>query len=189
MKGEGLPKGYVAQLDMMSAKITDASYVKDGNGRWEVRTGPAHILYSLNDTAHKSYSVTATFEQLEKPMHPEAYGIFIGGSVLDVPAKRKYTYFLVRGDGKYLVKVREGTKIRTVTDWIAHPAIPRESGEGKVVYGIKIDVKGKMARVSVNGQPVTTISGNSGPLDGIVGVRINHNLHMMVTPVSVLRGR
>jgi hypothetical protein len=188
-QGHGLPKGYIAQLDQPTAEISNMSYTADGNGRWEVRTGPAHILYSPKDMTQKVYSVTATFEQLEKPMHPEAYGIFIGGSALDVPAKRRYTYFLVRGNGQYLVKVRNGATTRTITDWVTHPAIPREDAAGKALYGIKIDVDGKVAKVSVNGQPVTTISAKSASLEGIIGIRVNHNLHVIVTSVSVLRTR
>jgi hypothetical protein len=186
-KGTGLPEGYLAQADMPNASIADVSYRADGNGRWEVRTGPAHILYALKDVTRNIYSVTATIEQLEKSAHPEAYGVFIGGSALDVPAKRRYTYFLVRGDGKYMVKVRDGMQTRTVTDWTAHPAVPQEDAAGKVVYGIRIDVDGKAAKVSVNGKPVTTILAKSGPLEGVVGTRINHNLHLMVTPVSVIQ--
>jgi len=188
-KGNGLPEGYLAQTDLPNASIADASYQADSTRRWEVRTGPAHILYSLKDTTRKVYNVTATLEQLEKPAHPEAYGVFIGGSTLDVSAKRQYTYFLVRGDGKYMVKVRNGTRTRTVIDWTAHPAVPQEDTAGKAVYGIKIDVDGKTAKVSVNGKPVTTILSKSGPLEGVTGIRINHNLHLMVTPLSVVRVR
>lgn len=188
-KGNGLPEGYLAQTDLPNANVADAAYQPDGNGRWEVRTGPAHLLYALKDTARKVYSVTATIEQLEKPAHPEAYGVFIGGSALDAPAERRYTYFLVRGDGEYMVKVRDGMQTRTVTDWTAHPAVPHEDAAGKAVYGIKIDVDGKTAKVSVNGKPVTTIVAKSGPLEGVTGVRINHNLHLMVTPVLVVRVR
>lgn len=188
-KGNGLPDGYLAQFDMPNASVRDVSYTADGSGRWEVRTGPAHILYSLKDTAQNSYIVTATIEQLEKPMHPEAYGVFIGGSSLDVASKQRYTYFLVRGDGKFMVKVRDGANARTITDWTSHPAVPQQDAAGKAVYGIKIEVDGKGAKVSVNGRPVTTISPKSGPFDGVAGVRINHNLHVMVTPVSVVRVR
>ena len=185
--GGSIPRGYVAQLDAADASIADASYREDGTGRWEVRTGPAHIVYALGDTTRKSYAVTATFEQLEAPVHPEAYGIFVGGSSLDDPAKRQYTYVILRGDGKYAIKARNGTSVRTVKDWTAHPAIPTQDASGKALYGLRIDVDGKTAKVSVNGKPVTTFTTKDGPLEGITGVRINHNLHLMVTPVTVTR--
>jgi hypothetical protein len=186
--GSGLPAGYTAILDHPDAKAADISYSAKEPGRWEVKTGPAHILFSPGDTAARKYSVSATFEQLEAPAHPEAFGVFIGGSQLNTPAA-KYTYFIVRGDGKYMVKVRNGAATRTITDWTAQPSIPKQDAAGKGLYGIKIDVKDSAASVSVNGIPITTISGKDIPLNGVAGVRINHNLHLIVTPASVIRSR
>ncbi len=182
----GLPAGYHAIFDQPDAKASDASYSEKEPGRWQVTTGPAHILFSPGDTARNKYVVSATFEQLQAPSHPEAFGVFFGGSNLGVPNVR-YTYFLVRGDGMYMVKVRDGAKTRTITDWTAQPSIPRQDASGKALYGIRIQVADKTASVSVNGIPITTISGKDAPLDGIVGVRINHNLHLVVTPASLIR--
>ncbi|MEO6864460.1 MAG: hypothetical protein ABI229_03315 [Gemmatimonadaceae bacterium] len=184
--GAGLPAGYSAVFDHSNGKPADVSYSEKEPGRWEVKTGAAHILFSKSDTAVNKYSVSATFEQLQAPSHPEAFGVFIGGSNLNAP-NVKYTYFIVRGDGMYMVKVRDGAKTRTITDWTAHPSIPKQDAVGKGLYGIKIDVSGKTANVSVNGAPITTISGKDAPLNGITGERINHNLHLIVTPASVIR--
>ena len=74
-----------------------------------------------------------------------------------------------------------------MTDWTAHASVPKQDAAGKGLYGIKVTVNGKTADVSVNGAPVATISGKGIPLNGITGVRINHNLHLIVTPVSVIR--
>lgn len=185
--GAGLPAGYDAAFDHANAKASDASYSEREPGRWEVKTGPAHILYAARDTAAGKYSVTATFEQLEAPGHPEAYGVIFGGSNLNDPARIRYTYFLVRGNGQYLVKVRDGAGTRTITDWTPSPAVPKQDAAGKGLYGIRVDVANGAARVSVNGAPVTTITSRQGPLDGIAGVRVNHNLHLLVTPVSITR--
>jgi len=185
--GAALPTGYVAQLDRANASPGDIAYSQREPGRWEVRTGPAHILYQPSDTAKGTYTVSATFEQLEAPAHPEAFGVFIGGSGLTDPATRKYTYFIVRGDGKYSVKSRNGADVRTIADWTASSAIPKQDSAGKALYGIKVESDGKTARVSVNGAPVTTITAKDGPISGIAGVRVNHNLHLVVTPVSVIR--
>lgn len=186
-RGKGLPTGYVAQFDKASGGPGDASYTQRETGRWEVHTGGAHILYSPHDSVRGKYTASATFEQLEAPAHPEGFGVFVGGSNLDQPASQRYSYFLVRGDGKYLVKVRDGAGTHTITNWTENAAIPKQDGTGKGLYGIKVDVDGKSARVSVNGAPVTTITTSQGPLDGITGVRINHNLHVVVTPVTVVR--
>lgn len=186
-QGAALPPGYAAELDRAGASASDVAYTQKEPGRWEVRTGPAHILYTLADTATGKYTASATFEQVEAPAHPEAFGIFIGGSALNDPATRKYTYFIVRGDGKYSVKARNGTDVRTITDWTASSAVPKQDAAGKALYGIKVESDGKTARVSVNGAPVTTITPKDGPISGIAGVRVNHNLHLIVTPVSIIR--
>lgn len=186
-RGKGLPNGYLAQFDQPNTKLTDVSYSAREPGRWEVTTGPAHILYSPTDSARGKYSASATFEQLAAPSHPEGFGVFVGGSNLDQPNARKYTYFIVRGDGKYLVKVRDGANTRTITDWTANAAIPKQDPAGKALYGIKVDVNGTTANISVNGAPVTTVAAANAPLNGIAGVRINHNLHVIATPVSINR--
>lgn len=186
-QGKALPNGYMAQFDQPGGKARDVSYSEREPGRWEVTTGPAHILYAPRDSVRGKYTASATFEQLQAPSHPEGFGIFVGGSRLDQPDARRYTYFIVRGDGKYLVKVREGVNTRTITDWTANPAIPKQDTAGKGVYGIKVDVDGKTARVSVNGAPVTTIAARNAPIDGLTGLRINHNLHLISTPVAIVR--
>ncbi len=182
-----IPAGYEVQLDRSDAIIDSILYAADGTGRWDVHTGPAHILYALKDTAANKYRVTTTIDQLELPKHPEAYGVFIGGANLKDSANATYTYFLVRGDGKYTVKVRDSAGVRTLTDWTQHRSIPVANGTGPATYGITIDVDGDKADVSVNGQPITSIDGKTAPLNGITGVRINHNLHVMVTPIAITR--
>ena len=182
----GLPSGYTAVFDHSEGSPSSVTYNEKETGRWEVTTGPAHILFSSRDTAANKYIVSATFEQLQAPSHPEAFGVFVGGTNLNTP-KVRYTYFLVRGDGKYAVKIRDGANTRILTDWTAQPAIPKQDAAGKGLYGVRVEVKAKTATVSVNGAPITTISGKDIPLNGITGVRINHNLHLIVTPVSVIR--
>jgi len=184
--GTGLPTGYTAVFDHSDAKASNVSYTEKGPGKWEVTTEPAHILFSPADTAANKFTVSATFEQLEAPSHPEAFGVFIGGSNLNGPTV-KYTYFIVRGDGMYMVKVRDGANTRTITNWTANPAIPKQDAKGKGLYGIRVDVRDKVASVSVNGVPITTIPAKDAPLNGIAGVRINHNLHLIVTPATVVR--
>ncbi|MEO9114692.1 MAG: hypothetical protein ABI311_00880, partial [Gemmatimonadaceae bacterium] len=142
--GTGLPTGYTAVFDHSDAKASDVSYAEKGPGKWEVKTGPAHILFSPADTAANKFTASATFEQLEAPLHPEAFGVFIGGSNLNGPTV-KYTYFIVRGDGMYMVKVRDGANTRTITNWTANPAIPKQDAKGKGLYGIRVDVRDKVA--------------------------------------------
>jgi hypothetical protein len=181
--GGTIPAGYSARTDRPDAEITGASYTPSGSG-WEVRTGPAHILYAAKDTASGSYTVSATVEQLEKPQHPEAYGLIIGGRDLEGPSQA-YTYFIVRGTGELLVKVREGGETRDVLKWTANADVPKEDASGKGTYALSASVTGDAVKFSVNGKQVASVSKAGLPVDGIAGLRINHNLHLRVSPVSI----
>jgi hypothetical protein len=131
-----------------------------------------------------NYTASATFEQLEKPMHPEAYGIFIGGRDLDKPTQA-YTYFIVRGTGELAVKAREGDAARDVLKWTASPDIPKQDENGKVRYDLAVKVTSAGLKFIVNGKEVASLSQSGLPTQGIAGIRINHNLHVKVTPVTI----
>ncbi len=181
--GGSIPAGFSARTDRPDAPITGASYTASGSN-WEVKTGPAHIVYAGKDSASGSYTASATIEQLAKPTHPEAYGLIIGGRDLDLPTQA-YTYFVVRGTGELLVKVREGDKTRDVIKWTANADVPKEDASGKATYALSASVTGDALKLSVNGKQVASVSKAGLPVDGIAGLRINHNLHLNVTPVSI----
>ncbi len=183
--GGSIPAGYSARTDRPDAAITGASYTASGSN-WEVKTGPPHIVYAAKDTASGSYTASATIDQLAKPTHPEAYGLIIGGRDLDLPTQT-YTYFVVRGTGELLVKVREGDKTRDVIKWTANADVPKEDASGKATYALSANVTGDAVKFAVNGKQVASVSKAGLPVDGISGLRINHNLHLNVTPVSIQR--
>ncbi|MGH7665656.1 MAG: hypothetical protein ACRENI_15410 [Gemmatimonadaceae bacterium] len=184
--GSGVPSGYAGRTDRPNQNIGDASYTSSGD-RWEVRTGPAHIVYSVGDSVSGEYSVTATLEQAEQPEHPEAYGIFIGGQNLDQPSV-EYTYFLVRGTGEYLVKVREGEETRNVVGWTASEHVPKaDSTTGRGSYELTAETDADSVHFLVNDEQVAAVAAGAVPTAGIAGLRINHNLHLMVTPIAIDR--
>ncbi|HEX8717473.1 MAG TPA: hypothetical protein VF722_10915 [Gemmatimonadaceae bacterium] len=186
MGGSGVPTGFTAETDKPDAKITDAKYTVSGD-KWEVQTGPAHIVYAAKDSASGVYAVSATIEQLEKPKHPEAYGIFFGGQHLDDRATENYGYFLVRGTGEYLIKVRNGDKTSTVVNWKASADVPKEDASGKATYNLKVHFAPTEAHFYVNGKLVATEPRKDVPSNGIAGLRINHNLHVSVQPVTITK--
>ncbi len=183
--GGALPAGYTARTDKADANISGAKYTTKGSD-WEVTTGPAHIVYAARDVATGNYTASATIEQLEAPAHPEAFGLFIGGRDLDKP-ELAYTYFLVRGTGDMAIKVREGAATRDVIKWTASPDIPKADGAGKARYELSAQVTSDALKLMVNGTQVASVSKAGLPLDGIAGLRVNHNLHVMVSPVSIKR--
>jgi hypothetical protein len=180
--GGTIPAGYVGRTDR-NAPVSGAKYTASGDG-WEVTTGPAHILYSARNQASGNYTASATFEQLEAPAHPEAYGIFIGGMHLDAP-NIAYTYFEVRGTGELLVKLRDGVSTRDIVPWTASPDVPKQDASGKATYTLSATVTNDAIKFSVNGKQVASVSKVGLPTDGIVGVRVNHNLHVKISPVTI----
>jgi hypothetical protein len=183
VSGGALPAGYTARTDKTSASISDAKYAVSG-GDWDVTTGPAHIIYSAKDLGSGSYTASTTVEQLEAPSHPEAYGIVIGGSNLDNDSQT-YTYFLVRGTGDLAIKVREGGNTRDVVKWTPSAEVPKADASGKARYDLAVQVTGDAVKFMVNGRQAASVSKAGLPTDGIAGVRINHNLHVKVRPISI----
>jgi hypothetical protein len=171
----GLPAGYLGVADE-GQDIKDATY-RQSEGRWIITTGPAHIMYSPADTLTGVFTVASTFDQMEAPTHPEAFGLFVGGADLDKPTL-SYTYFVVRGTGEFLVRVREGSSSRDVIGWTASPAIVKQGAGGQARYRLAIQVRGDSVRFMVGGKPVAAIKSGSVPTNGIAGLRINHNLKL-----------
>lgn len=182
VEGGSIPAGYVGRTDR-DAPVSGAKYTASGDG-WEVTTGPAHILYTTKSQASGNYTASATFEQMEAPAHPEAYGIFIGGMHLD-QKNIAYTYFEVRGTGELLVKLRDGISTRDIVPWTASADVPKQDASGKATYTLSATVTNDAIKFSVNGKQVASVSKAGLPTDGIVGVRVNHNLHVKVSPVTI----
>lgn len=184
-QGTGIPAGYTAITDDTTAQITNARYVTKA-GNWEITTGPAHIIFAPKDTARGAYTATASFAQLEAPRHPEGYGLFIGGRDLDSP-NRAYTYFLVRGNGEFLVKSRAGAKTSDVLAWRADPAVGKADSAGKATYRLSIRVAADSVRFMVDDKQVGAVKAGTIATDGVAGLRVNHNLHVTTSPVTIAR--
>ncbi len=184
--GSGVPAGYVGRTDDAAKSIADAKYTPAAGGGWEVQTGPAHILYKATDTASGSYTLHTQIDQLEAPHHPEAYGVIFGGQHL-ADSSQRYTYFIVRGNGMYAIKARDGASARTVVEFTASPNVPKADASGKASYAITVHVAPDAVHFIVNDKPVATLPKGSLAIDGIAGIRINHNLHVSVTPLTITR--
>ena len=93
------------------------------NGGLHATTGPNIIFWDPQQTASGNYTVKATFTVTKPPSHPVAYGLFIGGANLDQDSQ-KYSYFVIREDGQFLIKKRNGAATSNVAgDWAANPAV------------------------------------------------------------------
>jgi hypothetical protein len=184
--GAGVPAGFLGRTDRPSQALADVRYAPRDGGAWEVTTGPAHILWAAGDTATGRYAARARFTQLEAPSHPEAFGLLVGGRDLEGEAQR-YTYFVVRGTGEYLVRVREGAATRDVRGWTAAPALAKQDAEGRASYDLAVRVDQDSTRFLVGETPVFAVAAGAVPTDGVAGVRVNHNLHLELRPVAITR--
>ena len=180
--GGTLPSGWKGRVDA-GASLSGVKMMPMGGGM-HFMTGPAGIYYKPTDQASGTYEARATFTQMKPAEHPEAYGLIIGGANLE-GAGQKYTYFLIRQDGKYLIKRRAGESTPTVADWTDNAAIRKADNSGKMSNTLAIEVGKDKVRFLVNGTEVTTADTAKVDTAGIAGLRINHNLNVHVEGFTV----
>jgi hypothetical protein len=179
-EARSLPSGWSARPDEGGDR-QEIKFVRMEPG-YHLTLGPATILYRSQDHATGPFHTLATFHQMKKLKHSEGYGIFVGGQALSGTDQR-YTYFLVRDDGTYLIKRRKGGQTGEVTKgWTSHPAIKKGDAQGKTSNLLEIDAKQNPRKVDfkVNGQTVYTTDAKNVELKGIVGIRANHNLDIHI---------
>jgi hypothetical protein len=152
-----------------------------------ITSGPPGIYYDSSRTASGEYVAKGTFTQVGKGEHREGYGPFVGGADLDGEEQR-YLYFLVRQDGRFLIKERVGAKTRGIADWTPHKAIKSFDAGGKMANELSIAVGADTVRFLINGVEVAQKPRAGMPTDGIVGLRVNHQLEILVDDLTVTSG-
>lgn len=181
--GGSLPPGWSARVDDGTPAQVELVAMAPG---WHATTATSTILYRAQDQARGAYEVSSKLHIFpEGPGHREAFGLFIGGKDLQ-GANERYTYFLIRGDGTYKVKRRAGASATDITkDWTANPAIVKAKPDGPVANTLSIVVGNDKVSFRVNGTEVYSAPAASVDTDGIVGLRINHNLSVHVEGLSL----
>jgi plastocyanin len=186
VKGGGkFPPGWSVRLDKPDAGVDNVKFEPMGPGL-HTTTGPAVILWRDENNVSGNYHVVATFAQTKAPTHPEAYGLFIAGKDLNGEGQA-YTYFLVRGNGMFLIKKRTGATTANVTEgWKASDAVVKQDAtSGKASNKLEISVNGTKVTFSVNGKEVHSMEAPAGSLDGVAGLRVNHNLDVHIEGFGV----
>lgn len=183
-----MPAGWTARLDRANANAADIMFMQMGTGYHAV-TGPSAILYNPATMATGSYTAGATFRQNKASAHPEGYGLFLGGRNLTAE-NQDYVYFIVRQDGKYMIKHRAGAETHTLTDWTANPAVHAVDAQGQASNALSVTSTPTHVRFAVNGTQVAEFArAQFANMDGVVGLRMNHNLDVAVTDFAVTPAR
>lgn len=168
--------------DMHGGKDT-LSFVQMTPG-YHVTTGPAAIMWAPDSAATGAYSVDATiFLFPTNGRDQEGYGVFVGGQDLE-SERQRYTYFLLRNDGKYLIKQRQGTKTTVLKDWTALPAIKVQAGADAMRNDLRVVVGASSVSFLVNGTEATSLPRGQVAPEGIFGLRLNHAVNAHVSKVS-----
>jgi hypothetical protein len=153
--------GWWARLDDPKESRTGLKFVTMDKGL-HATTGPTVILYDPEEDWEGPYTTKATLTMTKPASHQVAYGLFVGGQDLDTD-KQRYTYFVIRQDGKYLIRKRTGATTANVAgDWTDHTVT-----------------------FVVNGQTVATQPRSAVDVVGISGLRIGHGLDVHIEGFSV----
>lgn len=185
--GGPLPAGWMGRTDRAEQKLSDAKFVTMGSG-FHVTSGPPAIYWSNKYKATGPFTATATFRQTKNPSHPEAYGILFRGQKLDA-ADQTYVYFLVRGDGKFLVNHRAGADVHKIMEWTETAAAHKADSKGVATNTLTVDAsRPDSIRLLVNGTQVHALEGaHVGSTDGFVGLRVNHNLDVHISDFAMTK--
>jgi hypothetical protein len=176
-----LPAGWSVRVDR-DRPADDVAFTTMGDG-FHATTGPAAVFYDPDWTRSGEYRVSARFTQTRAPAHPEAYGIVIGGTIMDGP-DQAYSYFLVRGTGEYFIATRTGAERTVVVPWTPHEAIAPQDEQGRQVNVLGIRVDGDEVVFTANGREVARRPAREIRTDGVVGFRVNHRLDVHIDQVS-----
>ncbi|HLG56433.1 MAG TPA: hypothetical protein VI485_13940 [Vicinamibacterales bacterium] len=176
--------GWSARLDDPKESRTGLKFVTMGTGL-HATTGPTVILYDPEEDWEGPYTTKATLTMTKPASHQVAYGLFVGGQDLDTD-KQRYTYFVIRQDGKFLIRKRTGATTANVAgDWMDHAAIQKPNAQGGQTNELAIRVARDAVTFLVNGQTIATHPTSAVDAVGISGLRIGHGLDVHIEGFSV----
>jgi hypothetical protein len=185
--GGRFPAGWHGRLDRPTDDINNVMFMAMGGG-FHVNAGVRVILWNPVHEASGNYTVTAAFTQPTAPPRLDGYGIIFGGANLDKD-DQAYTYFLIRHDGRFIIKHRDGADSPTIVDWTEHAAVHKPDAAGRSSNTLAVEAGTERIRFLVNGQEVASLERRSvAAANGIAGLRVNHGLEILVDSFRVEKG-
>lgn len=188
VKGTGrLPDGWNARIDRQPANtaLDRLNLVQMDASTLHVQMGMANaIFWHPKHDVKGEFEVSATFRQTKpNTHHPEGYGLVFNGSNLDKD-NQSYVYFLVK-DGQFLINHRAGAEVHKIVPWTAHAAITKADASGTSTNELAVKVSGKDVLYLVNGQVVQRHDREYMNPDGVIGLRVNMHLDVMIENFQV----
>ena len=186
------PDGWLMRTDNPADKPETANFVTMGPGM-HVTSGPAAIYWNPTNTASGAYTISVTLGVRSTPLH-DAVGIIWGGSDL-AGDKESYGYFIVYGDGGFMVKHRSGPSsaigknpdVHTVVAKGTNPAIKAALADGGSASNkLSVKVAADSIRFLVNDVQVAAVDAKNPmmPNAGIYGIRVNHNISVHIAGLA-----
>jgi len=187
-------KGRVDRRPTSQGKtIADSRMVADG-ANFRLSVGPAGNFWNPAHTASGDYDVKATFKEHKMAAdHPHSYGIFIGGAALESDMET-LAYCITYGTGTFSVKTFHGSKVTTLVNMEANPAVHKADANGESTNEIGWRVRGGNASCVVNGTVVHSFPSSEliaadklTSLNGNYGIRVSHNLELTVSGLAMTK--
>lgn len=184
--GEAAADQQSAAHAVWQANPTEGVQLGARGGALEVRTGPHTVLWHAGSAPlTPPYVLEATLQKRSGRLY-EGYGLIFGADALASPdAAQHYSYFLVRGDGSYLIKRREGVATPIVRDWTTSRAVRRDvQGAGEPNH-LRVEVGATEVVFSINGSEVARVPAAELRTRGVAGLRVAHDVELLVTDFTV----
>jgi hypothetical protein len=187
--GGKIPVGWTATVER-GGPLANVKFEPTASG-WHSRTASSVTLYRPGDDARGNYRVTITLEQTEgSPGHAEPYGVLLGAAGLknDITHQR-YTSFTIRGDGKFQIRRRAAGKGTDVTNgWVESDKLHQMDDKGRCSNALSVVVGPSEVQFLINGAEVHRAKRAEVDTDGIVALRISHNLDLNISDFAVTQG-
>jgi len=191
--------GWKGKVDPGAAKggktVNDSKFVKQGNDL-HLTIGPAAVYWNPANTAKGDFTAKASFKEGKTVAnHPHPYGLFIGGSSLETD-QPNLMYCVAYGDGSFLVRRFGGGTVADVSKRQPNAAVHKTAADGSTSNDVAWNVHGSRVECAINGTTVASFDkgevvgpGKLESTDGVVGVRVSHNVDVVVSGFTVTNGK
>lgn len=147
----------------------------------------AAVYWNPANTTSGNYTLKASFKLMKPSGHSNYYGLVFGGSNLEGPTQA-YTYFVVSQTGEWLIKKRDGDTVTApVAPKTANDAVKKPGEDGTSVNALEVRVGADKVDFVVNGTVVTSLPKAGMKTDGMAGIRVNHQLEVMITGFALTK--